>query len=129
MVEWQNRPLDPVYLVVFIDALVVKIREGQVANWPIYQGVVGGVIADPFAGLGAEESVSAGRRTEHTSPLGRVVIERRRGAGMQWDKSCQTAFAARTVITPAPRSTSATDRASASLIRIPMQARSPNRVT
>ena len=35
MVEWQNRPLDPVYPVVFVDAIVVKIREGQVANRPI----------------------------------------------------------------------------------------------
>ena len=26
MAEWQNRPLDPVYPVVFIDAIVVKIR-------------------------------------------------------------------------------------------------------
>src|SRR5271154_1144474 len=32
MAEWQGRPLDPVYAVVFIDAINVKIREGQVAN-------------------------------------------------------------------------------------------------
>ena len=36
MVEWQNRPLDRVYPVIFVDAIVVKIREGQVANRPIY---------------------------------------------------------------------------------------------
>lgn len=36
MVDWQNRPLDPVYPVVFIDAINVKIREGNVANRPIY---------------------------------------------------------------------------------------------
>ncbi|MEU8125575.1 IS256 family transposase [Spirillospora sp. NPDC049024] len=36
MVEWQNRPLDPVYPVVFLDAVQVKIRDGQVANRPIY---------------------------------------------------------------------------------------------
>ncbi|SDD80783.1 Transposase (or an inactivated derivative) [Actinokineospora iranica] len=35
MVEWQNRPLDPVYPVVFIDAVHVKIRDGQVANRPV----------------------------------------------------------------------------------------------
>ena len=29
MGEWQNRPLDRVYPVIFIDAIVVKIREGQ----------------------------------------------------------------------------------------------------
>jgi transposase-like protein len=34
MVAWQNRPLDPVYPVIFIDAIVVEIREGQVANPP-----------------------------------------------------------------------------------------------
>ena len=32
MAEWQSRPLDPVYAVVFIDAINVKIGEGQVAN-------------------------------------------------------------------------------------------------
>src|SRR6201990_304553 len=36
MAEWQARPLDPVYAHVFIDAIHVKIREGQVANRPVY---------------------------------------------------------------------------------------------
>jgi putative transposase len=36
MLEWQNRPLDPVYPVIFIDCIHVKIRDGQVANRPIY---------------------------------------------------------------------------------------------
>src|SRR6204780_402957 len=36
MAEWKSRPLDPVYAVVFIDAINVKIREGQVANRPVY---------------------------------------------------------------------------------------------
>ena len=36
MAEWQTRPLDPVYPVIFIDAINVKIRDGQVANRPIY---------------------------------------------------------------------------------------------
>ncbi|ATZ22116.1 Transposase, Mutator family [Streptomyces lavendulae subsp. lavendulae] len=36
MAEWQNRPLDPVYPVVFIDAIHVKIRDGAGANRPIY---------------------------------------------------------------------------------------------
>lgn len=44
MVEWQNRPLERVYPVVFIDAIVVKIREGQVANRPVYLAV--GVTVD-----------------------------------------------------------------------------------
>jgi len=36
LAEWQSRPLDAVYAVVFIDAIYVKIREGQVANRPVY---------------------------------------------------------------------------------------------
>jgi putative transposase len=36
MNEWQNRPLDAVYPVIFIDCIHVKIRDGQVANRPIY---------------------------------------------------------------------------------------------
>ncbi|WKK27716.1 IS256 family transposase [Streptomyces olivoreticuli] len=36
MAEWQSRPLDRVYPVVFVDAINVKIRDGQVANRPIY---------------------------------------------------------------------------------------------
>jgi transposase-like protein len=36
MTEWQNRPLDAVYPVIFLDAVHVKIRDGKVANRPIY---------------------------------------------------------------------------------------------
>jgi putative transposase len=36
MAAWQTRPLDPVYPVVFIDAIRVKIRDGKVANRPVY---------------------------------------------------------------------------------------------
>ena len=36
MAEWQSRPLDVVYPVIFIDAVNVKIRDGNVANRPIY---------------------------------------------------------------------------------------------
>src|SRR5215212_8524805 len=36
MAEWQNRPLDSVYPVIFIDCVHVKVRDGQVANRPIY---------------------------------------------------------------------------------------------
>lgn len=39
MSEWQSRPLDAVYPVVFIDAINVKIRDGQVANRPIYLAI------------------------------------------------------------------------------------------
>jgi putative transposase len=36
MTEWRNRPLDRLYPVLFIDAIVVKVRDGQVANRPVY---------------------------------------------------------------------------------------------
>src|ERR1044071_5103245 len=36
MAEWRNRPLDKVYPVVFLDAIHVKIRDGKVANRPVY---------------------------------------------------------------------------------------------
>jgi putative transposase len=36
MTEWRNRRLDRVYPVIFVDAIVVKIRDGQVVNRPVY---------------------------------------------------------------------------------------------
>ena len=36
MRAWCSRPLDPVYPVLLIDAIYVKIREGQVSNRPVY---------------------------------------------------------------------------------------------
>ncbi|HTQ89242.1 MAG TPA: IS256 family transposase [Streptosporangiaceae bacterium] len=44
LAEWQSRPLDAVYAVLFIDVINVKIRDGNVANRPIY--VILGVTAD-----------------------------------------------------------------------------------
>jgi putative transposase len=39
MEEWAHRPLDAVYAAVFIDAIVVKVRDGQVANRPVYAAI------------------------------------------------------------------------------------------
>ncbi|SRR6266568_175517 len=39
MGEWQNRPLEHMYPVLFIDAVHVKIREGTVASRPVYIAV------------------------------------------------------------------------------------------
>lgn len=36
LTAWHNRPLDRVYPVIFVDAIHVKIRDGQVTNRPIY---------------------------------------------------------------------------------------------
>jgi putative transposase len=39
MQEWATRPLDAVYVAVFIDAIVVKVRDGQVASRPVYAAI------------------------------------------------------------------------------------------
>src|SRR6188472_4197055 len=39
MNEWAVRPLDEIYAAVFIDAIVVKVRDGQVANRPFYAAI------------------------------------------------------------------------------------------
>lgn len=59
MTEWRTRPLDPVYPVVFIDAVHVRIRDGHVANRPVHVAVA--VTADGYreilglwAGAGGE---------------------------------------------------------------------------
>jgi len=39
MQDWAHRPLDEVYAAVFIDAIMVKVRDGQVANRPIYAAI------------------------------------------------------------------------------------------
>ncbi len=59
LAEWSSRPLDPIYPVIFVDAIVVKVRDGQVRNTPFY--VVMGVTVDGerdilgiWAGDGAE---------------------------------------------------------------------------
>jgi putative transposase len=59
MQEWASRPLDAVYVAVFIDAVVVKVRDGQVASRPVYAAI--GVTADGckdvlglWAGTGGE---------------------------------------------------------------------------
>lgn len=44
MTDWLSRPLDPIYAAIFIDAIVVKVRDGQVANRPFYAAI--GVTVD-----------------------------------------------------------------------------------
>nr|WP_280764113.1 IS256 family transposase [Prescottella agglutinans] len=44
MAEWAGRPLDSVYPVLFIDAIHVKVRDGQVTNRPVYVAI--GVTVD-----------------------------------------------------------------------------------
>jgi putative transposase len=39
MQEWTARPLESTYAAIFIDAIVVKVRDGQVANRPFYAAI------------------------------------------------------------------------------------------
>src|SRR5689334_5692383 len=39
MQAWQARPLDAAHAAVFVDAIVVKVRDGQVANRPVYAAI------------------------------------------------------------------------------------------
>lgn len=61
---WQNRPLDAVYPVLLIDAIVLKVRDGQVSNRPVYVAVgitldgyrdVLGLWVGPSGGEGAKQ--------------------------------------------------------------------------
>jgi transposase-like protein len=58
MTDWMTRPLERVYPVTFVDAMVVKVRDGQVTNRPIYTaiGVTTGrrEILGLWAGTGGE---------------------------------------------------------------------------
>ncbi len=48
-----HRPLDRVYPVIFVDAIVVKVRDGQVVNRPVYV-----VIASPSTVNATSSAVS-----------------------------------------------------------------------
>ena len=39
MQTWVARPLEPIYAAIFIDAIMVKVRDGQVANRPVYAAI------------------------------------------------------------------------------------------
>jgi transposase-like protein len=39
MQAWWSRPLEPIYAAVFIDAIMVKIRDGQVGKRPVYAAI------------------------------------------------------------------------------------------
>jgi len=64
MTAWQNRPLDAIYPVLLIDALVIKVRDTQVANRPVYVAIgvnldgereVLGLWMGPSGGEGAKQ--------------------------------------------------------------------------
>jgi transposase-like protein len=39
MAEWMARPLEKVYAAIFVDAIYVKVRDGQVGNRPVYAAI------------------------------------------------------------------------------------------
>lgn len=64
MIAWQSRPLDPLYAVLLIDCLVIKVRGSQVANRPVYVAIgvnldgerdVLGLWLGPVGGEGAKQ--------------------------------------------------------------------------
>jgi len=67
MKEWSTRPLDAIYPVIIIDAIVLKVREGAVANRPVYvamgvnlEGIrdVLGMWVGPSGGEGAKQWIN-----------------------------------------------------------------------
>ena len=64
MVAWQSRPLDRMYPVLLIDAIMIKVRDAQVANRPVYVAIgvnldgerdVLGMWLGPTGGEGAKQ--------------------------------------------------------------------------
>src|ERR1700712_3002732 len=64
LADWQSRPLDAVYPVILIDAIVMKVRAGQVGNRPVYVAMgitldghrdVLGMWVGPTGGEGAKQ--------------------------------------------------------------------------
>ena len=60
MNDWAVRPLDEVYAAIFIDAIVVKVREGKDANRPLYAAIgvslAGNAHPRLWAGTGGESA-------------------------------------------------------------------------
>ena len=76
MSGWMNRPLDEGrFLVIFIDAIVVKVRDGQVRNKPIY--VVIGVTVNgerDILGPVGRRRVGGRSRSSVTGPVGSAGV-------------------------------------------------------
>jgi Transposase, Mutator family len=79
MSDWSVRPLDEVYAAIFIDAIVVKVRDGQVANRPVYaaigvsldgeRDILGLWAADPLA----REAIAVARSSGNLEVLADVL--------------------------------------------------------
>ena len=65
MAAWASRPLQGVYAAIFIDAVYIEVRDGQVGNQPFYAAIgvdLGGRrdVLGLWAGQGGGESRSSG---------------------------------------------------------------------
>ena len=90
MAIWQNRPLDAVYPVLLIDAIVVKVRDAQVANRPVYVAIgvdlagerdVLGLWLGPTGGEGAKQWATMLTELRNRGLARRVDRVLRRAAG------------------------------------------------
>jgi putative transposase len=89
MQDWAARPLDGVYVAVFIDPIMVKVRDGQVANRPVYAAI--GVTVDGgkdvlglwmgVGGEGAKFLDERAHRPAQSRRAGRVLPGLRRAEG------------------------------------------------
>ncbi len=75
MQAWWSRPLERVYAAIFIDAIMVKVRDGQVGNRPVY------------AAIGSIWTVT--RTSSACGP--ETVTGSRRSSGWRCSPSCATA--------------------------------------
>jgi putative transposase len=83
MAAWQSRPLDRVYPVLLIDAIVVKVRGSQVANRPVYVAIgvnlegerdVLGLWLGPTGGEGAKQWMTMLTELKNRGVLDALVV-------------------------------------------------------
>src|ERR1700729_700232 len=83
MLAWQSRPLDRVYPVLLIDAIVVKVRDSQVANRPVYVAIgvnldgerdVLGLWLGPSGGEGAKQWMTMPTELRNRGLLDALIV-------------------------------------------------------
>jgi hypothetical protein len=79
MTTWSSRPLQHVYAAIFIDAIYVKVRDGQVGNQPFY-AAIGVDLAGKRDVLGLERVPGAGGEVGQALPSDPQALAQRLGA-------------------------------------------------
>ena len=77
MEQWSHRRLDQVYVAIFIDAIVVTVREGQVSNRPVY-AVIGVTLEGRKDVLGLTMGTGGGEGAKFVDERARGPEESRR---------------------------------------------------